>query len=262
MAATGRPARDRAPAYNPPVIPRVFAPGADRAGAAVVLDGDEAAHLTRVRRLGVGAAVRVFDGAGHEWHGTIRDAVKGRVTVGLDRAAEAAPEPRIAYTVALAVLKGDATDEAVRDAVMLGAAAIRPFVAARSEVSLAVLERARRVARWTRVAVASAKQCGRAVVPPIHGPVSFEAVVADSPGTCRLLLVEPAALPAAQAIADVGAPEAATLAIGPEGGWTPDEVALAVAAGWVPVSLGGRVLRATSAPIVALAACQAVWRDR
>lgn len=244
------------------MIPRVFAPGADRAGAAVALDDDEAAHLTRVRRLGVGAAVRVFDGAGHEWQGTIHEVRKGRVTVVLGGPAVPVAEPRIACTLALAVLKGDATDEAVRDAVMLGATAIRPFVAARSEVSLTALARARRVERWGRVAIASAKQCGRAVVPPVHAPVTFPEIIDDDPGACRLLLTEPAATSEARAIADIPAPAATTIATGPEGGWTPAEVALAVGAGWLPVSLGARVVRAVSAPIVALAACQAVWRER
>lgn len=244
------------------MIPRVFAPGADRAGDTVVLGDDEAAHLTRVRRLGAGAAVRVFDGAGREWHGTIQAAGKRGVTVTLGEAAEPVPEPRVVYTLAVAVLKGDATDDAVRDAVMLGVSAIRPFVATRSEVSLATLTRATRVERWTRIAVASAKQCGRAVVPRVCDPVAFEALVDQDAAGCRLLLTEPGAARDARAIADIAAPAAATLAIGPEGGWTPAEVTAAERAGWTAVQLGGRVLRAVSAPLVALAACQAVWRER
>ncbi len=244
------------------MIPRVFAPGADRAGATVALGDDEAAHLTRVRRLGAGAAVRVFDGGGREWHGTIQVAGKRGVTVILGEPADPVPEPRVAYGLALAVLKGDATDDAVRDAVMLGVSAIRPFVATRSEVSLAMLTRAARVERWTRVAVASAKQCGRAVVPRVYDPVAFATVIDQDAAGCRLLLTEPAAVREARAIADIPAPVAATLAIGPEGGWTADEVTAAEGAGWTAVQLGGRVLRAVSAPLVALAACQAVWRDR
>lgn len=227
-----------------------------------MLDGDEAAHLTRVRRLGAGAPVRVFDGAGHEWHGTIRDVGKRGVTVVLDGAAAPAAETRIDYTLAVAVLKGDATDETIRDGVMLGASAIRPFVAARSEVSLAALARGHRLERWTRVAVASAKQCGRAVVPRLDTPVAFDAIIDGDDQSTRLLMVEPAAGVEARLLADLPAPSAVTVAIGPEGGWAPDEVAAALAAGWTPVSLGARVLRAVSAPLVALAACQAVWRER
>lgn len=240
------------------MLPRVYVPQATSSSTTVRLDDDEGAHLVRVRRLGPGAAVRVFDGRGGEWQGTIETATHG-VVVRLDGPVAPAPEPRIAYTAALAVLKGDATDEAVRDVVMLGAAAVRPFVAARSEVSVAALARGGRVARWQRIAVASSKQCGRAVVPPVTDAVAFAAIVAE-PGERRLLLVEPG-IPGARAIADVPAPYAVTLAIGPEGGWTGEEVADAVAAGWTLVRLGDRVLRAAAAPAVALAACQAVWRD-
>ncbi|MFN7977013.1 MAG: RsmE family RNA methyltransferase [Vicinamibacterales bacterium] len=241
------------------MIPRVYAPDANAVGETIALDADEAGHLVRVRRLGAGAEVRVFDGRGHEWHGTIRTAGKASVTVSLDAVSTPVSEARIACTVALAALKADGMDEAVRDVVMLGAAEVRPFVAARSETSLAALDRGRRTERWARIAVASAKQSGRAVVPTVHGPVSFDALIGGTTGL-RLLLVEPGCGEAV-AIADVAAPAAVTLAIGPEGGWTAAEVAAARAAGWIAVRLGGRILRAETAPAVAMAACQAVWRD-
>lgn len=258
MHASARPGR-----YNPGVIPRVFAPDAGTtAGGIVALAPDEAAHLTRVLRLGPGAAVRVFDGRGGEWAATIRDGAKSRVSLTLGPPLAPAPEPRVAYSLAIAVLKGDATDEAVRDGVMLGAAAIHPFVAARSEVSLAALARARRADRWRRVAIASAKQCGRATVPVIHEPVTVDALLTGAPGPLRLQLVEPGLGEPSLHLADVPVPSAVTLAVGPEGGWTPGEVAQARAEGWLALGLGGRVLRAVSAPLVALAAAQAVWRDR
>jgi len=245
--------------YNPLVIPRVYAPHAGGVGDSIALDDDESGHLVRVRRLGAGAEVRVFDGRGHEWRGTIRTAGKASVTVSLDAVSPAVVETRIGYTVALAALKADGTDEAVRDVVMLGAAAIQPFVAARSETSLAALERGRRVERWARIAVASAKQSGRAVVPPVRPPVPFETLLRDTGGV-RVLLAEPACGEAV-ALADVAAPTEVTLAVGPEGGWTSAEVTAARAAGWIAVRLGGRILRAESAPAAAMAACQAVWRD-
>lgn len=247
--------------YNPGVMPRAYAPGAGAAGAAVDLDADESAHLVRVLRLGVGAKVRVFDGAGREWVGVIRAAGRARVSVALEAAVDPAPEPRIAYALAVAVLKGDATDDVVRDAVMMGVRAIHPFVAARSETSLAALARGHRAARWRRVAVASAKQCGRAVVPPVHDPVDVGTILTGAPGPERVLLVEPGLGAAPLVMADVPPPAAATFAVGPEGGWTAEERTAALDAGWRPVRLGGRVLRAVTAPLAALAAAQAVWRD-
>ena len=236
-------------------------PAAADEGDRIEVPADEAQYLVRVLRLGPGAAVRVFDGRGHEWHATVVETSKQRAVVELGAARAAAPETRIRYTIAVAVLKGDGTDQVVRDAAMLGVGAIRPFVSARTEVGVAALARARRRERWERIAVASAKQCGRAVVPVIHEVVDVATVLAAEESALRLLLAEPVVASPATTLAALAAPAAVSLAIGPEGGWTSDEVAAATSAGWRVLRLGGRVLRADAAPVVALAACQAVWMD-
>jgi 16S rRNA (uracil1498-N3)-methyltransferase len=240
---------------------RVFVPEASGPGEQLALPAEEAAHVSRVLRLVTGDSLRVFNGRGGEWAATVAQCTRSSVTVSVAGAVTPAPETRVRYTVALALLKGDGTDEAIRDAVMLGAALVRPFVAARGELSMSAALRGHRLDRWRRVAIASAKQCGRAVVPEIAAPVTFGVVAAAAGPALRLLLAEPSASAATMALADVPTPAAVTLAIGPEGGWTPDEVALAVHEGWLLASLGARTLRATSAPLAALAACQAVWRD-
>jgi 16S rRNA (uracil1498-N3)-methyltransferase len=245
------------------VTARVFAPDAEASGQVLALSRDEAAHAGRVLRLRVGDPVRVFDGRGREWTAAIAAASAGRMSVALGPAAMPAPETRVRYTLAAAVLKGDATDDVIRDAVMMGVARVRPFVSARAETRLAALQRGSRHERWQRIAVASAKQCGRAVVPAIDPPAEFAQVVADAPDPVRLVLVEPAqtAGGAPAALGAVAAPDAVTLAVGPEGGWTDEEIRAAGAAGWTAVRLGARTLRASTMALVALAACQAVWAD-
>lgn len=240
---------------------RVLVPEASRPGEPLALPADEAAHVSRVLRLVIGDTLRVFNGCGEEWAAVITACARSSVTVSLTAAVTPARETRVRYTVALALLKGDGTDEAIRDAVMMGAALVRPFVAAHGEVSLTTALRGHRLERWRRVAVASAKQCGRAVVPEVVAPVEFSAIASAAAAELRLLLVEPSATSATVTMADLAVPAAVTLAIGPEGGWTPGEVALAGRQGWRLTSLGGRTLRATSVPLAALAACQAVWRD-
>ena len=241
---------------------RVYAPDAEvGTSRRVGLPSDEAEHVTRVLRLGAGASLRVFDGRGHEWQATVAEATRAGVVVTLDAPVTAATETRVRYTLAHAVLKGDGTDDVVRDAVMMGVTTLQPMVSTRSEISLSALTRSRRVARWERIAVASAKQAGRAVVPCIEPPRPWADVVSTVHEGVKLLLLEPSAAAPAKALTQVEAPLAVTLAVGPEGGWTPEEVEAAVAGGWWPVRLGGRTLRAAATPIVALAACQAVWRD-
>jgi 16S rRNA (uracil1498-N3)-methyltransferase len=244
---------------------RFHAPDA-RPGERVVLGDEEARHLTRVLRLDVGAVVAVFDGRGGEFLAVVETVGKHLVELRVGVPKPAAAEPRIAVTLLQAVLKGDKMDDVVRDAAMIGVAAILPVVAGRSEVSLATLLRARRRERWERIAVSAVKQCGRAVVPPVLTPVEFATVMrADdslpvpAPG---IMLVEPAASPAATPLGELHSVPSSTasLLIGPEGGWTPDEVA-AAAASWRLVTMGGRTLRADAMATIAVAALFTKWGE-
>ena len=236
-------------------------------GRVVALPEDEAQHLTRVLRLKEGATIRVFDGRGHEFDAVVERAGKGGVTVAVGAArAPGANEPRVAVTLAPAVLKGDKMDDVVRDAVMMGVAAIQPIVTSRTEVSMATLLRSSRLARWRRIAVSSAKQCGRATLPAILEPRAFDtipAALADltlpDPG---LMLVEPATSADIVTLSDLeGAiPREATILIGPEGGWTEEEIQRGGAACRL-ITLRGTTIRADAMPIVALAALMALWKE-
>jgi 16S rRNA (uracil1498-N3)-methyltransferase len=241
------------------VLPRCFSP--DIHASSVTLSDDESVHLVRVLRLRVGAPVLVFDGRGHQRAGVLSAVAKTRATVALGDAVAAAPEPAVAITLAQAALKGDKMDEVIRDATMMGVARIGPLVTERTVVPRAAVEQARIHERWMRVALASAKQCGRAVVPAIDPPRTFDALLADAADrdACRLLLAEPATQAAGRALPEVP-PASALIAIGPEGGWTDAEVARALAAGFAPLSLGARTLRAESAPLAALAVLSWVWK--
>jgi 16S rRNA (uracil1498-N3)-methyltransferase len=209
-----------------------------------------------------GDSLAVFNGSGGEFAAVVMAVTKSRVTVRLDARAAAKAELPMALTLAQAVLKGDKMDDVVRDAVMLGFAAVQPIVTARSEVSLAALTRNDRHERWHRIAVSSAKQCGRAVVPVIAPPVTFEgpASLAHLPSP-QFLLVEPGASPQATTVAglDPTAPAAATLVVGPEGGWSPEEVHRCAGHAH-PVGIGTLTLRADAAALVAAAALLTHWK--
>jgi 16S rRNA (uracil1498-N3)-methyltransferase len=248
--------------YTLGVRPRFYVPDADPAAAVFELPDDEAAHLLRVLRLGAGAQVEVFDGRGGVWRADVLSADKRSVTVRRHRPVTAAPETRVEVSVVVSVLKGDKMDDIVRDAVMIGAAAVQPVTSARSEVSLATVVRGHRVARWQRIAVSSAKQCRRAVVPIVRHVMPFDRYLAAATGAVRILCVEPGMAGASpRRVQDIPPPAAADVIIGPEGGWTADEVEAACAAGAIPVSLGGRTLRADAVPLVALTALLSTWRE-
>ena len=244
---------------------RFHAPDARAPGEEIALPAEEGRHLTRVLRLDVGDDVRVFDGRGHEFAARVTQVERDSVRVRLEEACQAAREASVAVSLAQAVLKGDRMDDVVRDAVMMGVAAIQPIVTTRTEVSLATLARGARRERWERVAIASAKQCGRAMVPPVREPVALDAFL-SSLAAARdglvLMLVEPSAGEAAVPLSSLEPepPREATLLVGPEGGWTAEEIA-AVAPVCRLVSLGGRTLRADTMALVAMAALFSRWGE-
>ncbi len=239
--------------------PRIHAPDFDSSSTVVRLSPEESAHLTRVLRLGPGDPVLVFNGSGVQHRALIADVEKAGVTLALAEVVPAAPELPVSVVVAQALLKGDQMDEVIRDATMAGAGAVVPIETQRSVVPKKAAHEA--MDRWHRVAVASAKQCGRAVVPRVEPPLPLAALLQSTREACRLCLLEPDAIPpgtAAHALPERPTREAVLL-IGPEGGWTPAEVEAMLASGFRPLSLGRRTLRAERAALAALSVLAWEW---
>jgi 16S rRNA (uracil1498-N3)-methyltransferase len=253
------------------VRPRFHVPGVHAASERVELPEDEAEHLVRVLRLGVGDEVEVFDGRGGLWRAAVVQVGKKSAAVTPIAPERPAQELGVELSLVMSVLKGDKMDDVVRDAVMLGVTSIRPVISERSETSLASMARSSRIARWQRIAVASAKQCGRAVVPPIHEAAPLERYWSDrsthqtrhgESRSRRVMCVEPsAALGDVLGVQAVPRADAVDVIIGPEGGWAVAEVAAAHDSGAILMSLGGRTLRADAVPIVSLTALLTIWGD-
>lgn len=240
---------------------RFFAPALDPGDEVVDLPRDEAEHLTRVLRLGPGDMVSVVNGRGDEFLARVVSAARREARVQLLSRVDAAPESTTALTLVQAVLKGDKMDEVVRDAVMLGVAAIQPIVTRRTEVTVAAVLRGLRPDRWRRVALASMKQSRRAVLPEILVPLTFAAWLEEPAAAERLMFVEPG-IPGAEPLTVLRSappPHTAAIVVGPEGGWEPAECAAARAGGLRLVSLGGRTLRADAVPVAALSVLQFLW---
>ena len=243
---------------------RFYAPALDPGDETVALPRDEAEHLTRVLRLGTGDTVAVFDGRGHEFLGRVASALRRDVRVQIVSRLEPAAESSVALTLAQAVLKGDKMDEVIRDAVMLGAFAVQPIVTKRSETTVAALMRGARVERWRRVALASAKQSCRAVLPEIRMPLALETALGEPAAALRLMMVEPGTAANVEPISvlqHAAPPMDAVLFVGPEGGWAEQEWSAADAHGVRLMSLGARTLRADAVPIAAISVLQFIWGE-
>lgn len=213
----------------------LFVPPSDVGDRRAVIRGDDARHLTTVLRARPGTPLTLADGTGTVHRARVT-AVGDPVTVALTGSRHHAP-PRPAITVAHALPKGRKLDDVVRRLTELGVERIVPLHSARSQVQLEGPKAAKAHARWTAVAHAAAKQSRRARLPTIDPVGEWSTWRPDGPG---LVLWEEATAPlrpAAEAL--VGADDL-TLAVGPEGGLTADEVA---ATDLRPVTLGATVLR-------------------
>jgi len=245
-------------------VPRLYVPDLDPAIARVVLPEGEAHHVSRVLRLRAGDDVRVFDGRGREWAARLVPSDRRSVvTLELADEVSAVREPSVRLTLAAGILKGDHMDAIVRDATMMGAAEIVPLVTEHVAVPKKAWQGSATRERWQRVAVASAKQCGRAVVPQIGVPMGLAAVLSTDAGRMSVMFVEPGAGADARQVAEVrvGTSGRVLVLIGPEGGWSAAEVTLARAAGAVLAHLGPRTIRADAMATAALSAMRVAFDD-
>jgi 16S rRNA (uracil1498-N3)-methyltransferase len=245
-------------------VHRFFAPALDPGDETVRLPREEAEHLTRVLRMNIGDTATVFDGRGHEFLARVTSTIGRDVRLQLLGRVEPMAEPSVPLTLAQAVLKGDKMDEIVRDAVMLGVAAIQPVVTSRTEATVAALMRGARLDRWRRVAVASVKQSRRAVLPEIRTPLTFENVLGEPLPALRLMLLEPTAAAGVESLSVLRGqphPSDAVVFVGPEGGWAESECQAGRAGGLRLVTLGHRTLRADAVPIAAISVLQFLWGD-
>jgi 16S rRNA (uracil1498-N3)-methyltransferase len=238
--------------------PRFYFPLLDPAVSEGALPEDEANHLTRVMRLGKDDDIAVFDGRGREFLARVTAAARGRVRVRLLEPLAPAPEARVPLTLVQAVLKGEKMDATIRDATMMGVSAIEPVVTSRT-----IARTPRDTGRWEKIAIASAKQSRRAVVPAIASPCPFPTWLTASAHGLRLMLVEPAAgsNTASLRVLEDHAPGSLALIVGPEGGWTDEEQRQAEAAGCIAVTLGPLTLRADAVATAALAIARFALRD-
>jgi 16S rRNA (uracil1498-N3)-methyltransferase len=237
--------------HVPPSTPPALAPG-----ARLALPPGAARHA-QVLRLQPGHAVTLFDGSGGEWSAQITRMGRSEVEVQVHAHHAVEREATRAVTLATGLMAAERMDWLVEKASELGARALQPLLTERASLRLAGERAARKRAHWQAVAVASCEQNGRNRLPDVREQLSFSEYMthAVDPGSARWLLsLDEAATPLGHALAALAPDAPVALLSGPEGGLSPAEEAAARAAGWQPVGLGRRVLRAETAPLATLAA--------
>jgi 16S rRNA (uracil1498-N3)-methyltransferase len=221
----------------------------EEAGARVALAPDEARHARRVLRLREGEAVCLFDGKGLAWEGAIESVDGDRVAVTLTRPAENSAEPRLTLELHQGLCRADRMEWILQKGTELGLASLHCHPTRRSELDEVG---AKRLERWRRIVTEAAKQSGRDRIPEIVEHSAGLPPATDGIPSFVATLDEAAPALAAAAASVAGASRV-RLAVGPESGFEPAEVEAAIEAGWRPVQLGPRTLRAETAAVVAIA---------
>lgn len=238
---------------------RFYAAPGNIQGGVAVLDPEETRHLARVLRLEAGARVAVGNGQGRNWEAVVESLDPQGAVLKLAVPLEPWGESPLDLTLCIGLAKGETLDEVMRQATEMGVKEILPFISRRSKK--AAPERlARRLARWQRLARESLKSCQRSRLPVIHPPQDFRAILAG-PEEVKLLFYEDQRGGGLEARLKRLRPASVRVVIGPEGGFTPQEAALARDAGFQVVSLGPRRLKVETAALAALALVQFAWGD-
>jgi 16S rRNA (uracil1498-N3)-methyltransferase len=215
-------------------------------------------HASKVLRLRRGDQVVLFDGSGGEYEASIHEVDKYGVLVDVGKFHPTDREPVLKVCIAQGLASGDKMDTILQKAIELGVTCFQPLATRKSVVRLTEERAARRAMHWQQVAIAACEQCGRNQVPEVLAVEEIGSWVGRQIPGSRLMLAPNAPV----RLAEVPRPtDEVTLLVGPEGGFTDDEIMWALNAGFKPVRLGPRILRTETAGLAALAAIQALWGD-
>ena len=216
------------------------------------------AHITRVLRLGPGDPITVFDEKSFEYEGRIKNISTRNIEVEVLDSRRAGTEPELELNLFQAILKGNKMDRVVRETTQLGVSGIFPVVSQRTLVRSTA-----KVARWNRIALESTKQCGRTTPPRVAEPADFASSLDAASGSeIRIILHENPtdSLGNYMASRDRRA-GSINIFVGPEGGFSKEEISLARENGYAPLGLGKRILRAETASVVGVALLQSGFGD-
>ena len=241
-------------------IPRFYFPETLALGARVHLPQDAAQHAIRVLRLAEGAGVALFNGDGQVYHAKILRIEKQDVTVLIEQCAATCRESPLQITLVQGISSGERMDFTLQKSVELGVRAIQAIQAERSVVKLTPERKEKRLRHWQNIVNAACAQCGRNVVPSVQPALSLtDWLAGQTPdGSLRLLLAPDAEM----RLRDLEQPTGpVVLAVGPEGGFSDNELRALQQYGFISLRLGPRVLRTETAALAALSALQSCWGD-
>ncbi len=238
-------------------VPRIYHASSISAAGPLTLDERAARYLTQVLRLQCDNPVVVFDGRGGEWQAVIAQLGKKSLQLELQEFSSINRSSSLNIHLGIGLSRGERMDWIVQKATELGVSAITPLLTERCEVKLQGERLAKRLQHWRGVSVSACEQSGLNVLPELHKPANSTAWAMQNSADMKLVLHPDAG----QSLGLDNAPQSALLAVGPEGGFTNQEVQQLATADFTALRLGERVLRTETAPLAALSILQYRWGD-
>ncbi|MBU2040158.1 MAG: 16S rRNA (uracil(1498)-N(3))-methyltransferase [Gammaproteobacteria bacterium] len=237
--------------------PRIYSAAALSSGLRTELDDQAFAHLIRVLRMNDGDPVRLFNGDGHEYAGQLCDVQKKSASVLVGDILRSEADTPLKLQLGQVVSKGDRMDFTIQKATELGISDITPLWSERCEVRLKGERLDKKMEHWQKVAISACEQSGRNHIPTIHQPQYFADWAKNNNADVRLLLHPHRQKP----LRDYPQPASVALLVGPEGGFSEQEVEMAMSSGFAGLTLGPRILRTETAALAALSVFQFQWGD-
>ncbi|KTD76432.1 16S rRNA (uracil(1498)-N(3))-methyltransferase [Legionella waltersii] len=237
---------------------RIYQAGDYQSGQVIELSSEAGQHVAVVLRMQPGSKLTLFSGNNQEFEAVIQQVKKKQVFVTIGEAKEANRESPLLIHLAQAISKGDRMEMVMQKAVELGVACITPIITERCQVKLDHDRMMKKMQQWQNIIISACEQCGRNRVPEVQFPMSLERFLKESSAKLKLVL-HPNERKTWRDY--TFSHQDIALLIGPEGGLSEEEVKQASGHGFLPLSLGPRILRTETAAITALTVLQAVAGD-
>lgn len=253
---------------------RFYAPPDNITASILTLSTHETHHLIHVLRMTPGDEAFVFDGCGREYRCSFRRVEGNRAQLEIEDTLSDVVESRLHLTLAQALVKGEKFDFIIQKATELGVSSIAPLMTRYADVRLDDQQKTKRVERWRRISLEAMKQCGRRKLVEITMPQTLREFIAEpepssagTPGAAShiqralLLFSGKGGMAVTDALAEIPPHCPVSALIGPEGGWSDDELETLNDCGCKAVTLGPRVLRTETAAVVAITLIQHAMGD-
>ncbi len=238
-------------------MPRFYVPNPSIENGILKIEGEEVKHIRKVLRLRAGDQIIFFDGLGKEYEGRILEEKASSVLIQIQNTSVSHQDSPLELTLAQSLLKGEKMDLLIQKATELGVKEIIPFLSTRSVPILDKTRRPERHHRWKKIAIEASKQCGRGVIPIVESLKSYSDMLQIAPSNgLRLILWEREGTKLKEVLGKDEEKSKIFFVVGPEGGFSEEEIHTAEELGFIPVHLGRRVLRAETASLCFLSILQ------